>query len=129
MLEGQLTNIIMRHIKRNKKGQYTHRHTGRKMFVLGLLASIAFGTYAEMQKIVVPEVEAHIATTTPDIITEIVDVPDISPEQVALWFVDNDVKLLTAFRDNDLDAVEDIIQERHSYAMAVALKSYDNDTK
>jgi hypothetical protein len=100
------------------------------MFVLGLLASIAFGTYVEMQKIVVPEVEAHeVATTTPDIITEIVDVPDISPEQVALWFVDNDVKLLTAFRDNDLDAVEDIIQERHSYAMAVALKSYESDTK
>jgi hypothetical protein len=100
------------------------------MFVLGLLASIAFGTYVEMQKIVVPEVEAHeVATTTPDKIVEIVDVPDISPTEVAMWFVESDTQLLQAFRDSDFDAVEDIIQTRHAYAVAVALKTYESDTK
>ena len=120
----------MRHIKRNKKGQYTQRHTGRKMFVLGLLASIAFGTYVEMQKVVVPEVEAHeVATTTPDKIVEIVDVPDISPTEVGLWFMDSNVELLKAFRDGDYEKADDILKNQSAYVTAVAIRTYDNDTK
>jgi hypothetical protein len=120
----------MRHIKRNKKGQYTKRHTGRTLFILGIIASIGMGTYLEIQKTVVPEVEAHVvATTTPDQIVEIVAVPNLSPTEVGLWFMDSNVELLKAFRDGDYEKADDILKNQSAYVTAVAIKTYDADTK
>ena len=103
---------------------------GARFWFYGLIATAVFGTYAESIRTVTHEVVAHVvATTTQDKIVEIVDVPDISPTEVAMWFVESDTQLLQAFRDSDFDAVEDIIQTRHAYAVAVALKTYESDTK
>jgi hypothetical protein len=116
---------------RNKKGQFDKKTDTAfaKFWFYGLIASVAFGFYAESIKPVIHEVEAQVvSTTTPDIITELVDVPDMSPAHVALWFVESDTELMKAYRDNDFEEIENIIQKRHSYAMSVTLLNYESDT-
>jgi hypothetical protein len=125
-----LTNITTMKKLRNKKGQYRKSHVGRVLFALGCLITLISGIYGEsIRNVKVEAHEAIVATSTPDEIVEIIDVPDIDPVEVAMWFVSRDVKMMTAYRDNDYEAIEALIAESRAYVTALAIISYDNDTK
>jgi hypothetical protein len=119
---------------RNKKGQYRKSRVGRVLFALGFLITLVSGIYGESirnapQEAIASNFEANMGTSTPDEIVEIIDVPDMDPVEVAMWFVERDVKMMQAYRDNDYEAIEALIAESRAYVTAVAIKSYDNDIK
>lgn len=70
------------------------------------------------------------ATTTLEVY-EVVDVPSMSPFEVAMHFIDQDTEFMEIFspaigvlEDEDYEKLQEFLKERQAYARAVGIKEY-----
>lgn len=62
------------------------------------------------------EVIRHVEAVETVHVTEVQnDALEVNASDVALWFADNDTILLTAWKDNDLNAVDSIMKDRQQF--------------
>jgi hypothetical protein len=96
--------------------------------VIGIASSYAQSTRAqhtmsdeELCSLIAVECEGE-----KPVAVEVYEVAEVAPvitaSDVAMWYTENDVELLdTVMNSGDIDALEDLLEERHAYARAVMI--------
>jgi hypothetical protein len=98
--------------------------------VIGVASSYAQSTRAqhtmsdeELCSLIAVECEGEKPVEVEIEVYEVAEVaPVVTASDVAMWYTESDIELLdTVMNSGDIDALEDLLEERHAYARAVMI--------